>query len=237
MLSDPEAIRALYTAHEHGLPPGRTLSLLPIIGADSILLLEGPEHLARRKLMLPPFHGERMRSYESIMRDVTERELDRWPAREPFAIHPRMQAITLEVILRAVFGVTDRRAQRAAARAAAAAAGRDRPPRRLQLRFALARRPGRGGDPMARIREISTRYRRAAVRRDRRAPRRPGDTGEREDILSLLITARFEDGTAMSDRELRDQLSRCCSPGTRLPPPASPGPLICCCTTRPRWPG
>ena len=79
MLSNPDAIRALYTAHEHGLPPGRTISLLPVMGPNSVLLLEGREHLARRKLMLPPFHGERMRSYESIMRQATERQIERWP--------------------------------------------------------------------------------------------------------------------------------------------------------------
>ena len=78
MLSDPEAIRALYTAHEHGLPPGRSIALLPVMGPGSVLLLEGQEHLARRKLMLPPFHGERMRAYETTVREVTERELDSW---------------------------------------------------------------------------------------------------------------------------------------------------------------
>ena len=81
MLSDPEAIRALYTAHEHGLPPGRSVALLPVMGPGSVLLLEGQEHLARRKLMLPPFHGERMRSYEATVREVTERELDSWSDR------------------------------------------------------------------------------------------------------------------------------------------------------------
>ena len=78
MLSDPEAIRALYTAHEHGLPAGRSIALLPVMGPGSVLLLEGQEHLARRKLMLPPFHGERMRSYEATVREVTEREIDSW---------------------------------------------------------------------------------------------------------------------------------------------------------------
>ena len=107
MLSDPEAIRALYTVREHGLPPGRSIALLPIVGPRSLLLLEGREHLARRRLMLPPFHGERMRAYESIVRDAVARDVERWPAGQPFAIHPRMQAITLDVILRAVFGVTD----------------------------------------------------------------------------------------------------------------------------------
>ena len=70
MLSDPQAIRALYTEPSNGLPPGRKISLLPILGADSVLLLEGREHLARRRLMLPPFHGERMRSYEGIVREA-----------------------------------------------------------------------------------------------------------------------------------------------------------------------
>ena len=107
MLSDPDAIRALYGNAEHGLPPGRTIALLPIVGPRSLLLLEGREHLARRRLMLPPFHGERMRAYESTVREVVARDVETWPEGEPFAIHPRMQGVTLEVILRAVFGVTD----------------------------------------------------------------------------------------------------------------------------------
>src|SRR5438093_927171 len=107
MISDPEAIRALYTAREHGLPSGRTLALQPIVGSRSVLLLEGREHLARRRLMLPPFHGERMRAYESIVAEVVARDVETWPTGQAFAIHPHMQAVTLEVILRAVFGVTD----------------------------------------------------------------------------------------------------------------------------------
>src|SRR5436190_18007096 len=107
MISHPEAIRALYTEREHGLPPGRTVALRPVMGARSLLLLEGTDHLARRRLMLPPFHGERMQAYEEVMRQVAEDDIARWPAGEAFALHPRMQAGTLEVILRAVFGVTD----------------------------------------------------------------------------------------------------------------------------------
>src|SRR5213075_1516482 len=79
MLSDPEAIRALYSERGHGLPPGRTLSLRPVLGERSVLLLEGREHLERRRVMLPPFHGERMRAYEPIVRAVAERELADWP--------------------------------------------------------------------------------------------------------------------------------------------------------------
>src|SRR5947209_4952801 len=107
MLSDPGALQALYSEPAHGLPPGRTVTLLPIMGPRSVLLLEGRDHLARRRLMLPPFHGERMQAYEATVREIAEGEVERWRADAAFALHPRMQAVTLEVILRAVFGVTD----------------------------------------------------------------------------------------------------------------------------------
>ena len=203
MLSDPDAIRALYTAHEHGLPAGRSIALLPVMGPGSVLLLEGQEHLARRKLMLPPFHGERMRSYEATVREVTEREIDSWSDGSPFAIHPRMQAVTLEVILQAVFGVTD---------PARSARLRERLPlllgetssAALQFRVLLSRRVGRG-DPMAAMNELLREIDELLLAEiaERRAD--PA-AAEREDILSLLVAARFEDGSEMSDREVRDQL-------------------------------
>jgi cytochrome P450 len=203
MLSDPEAIRALYTAHEHGLPPGRTIALLPVMGPSSVLLLEGREHLARRKLMLPPFHGERMRSYESIVREVTEREVDGWSEGPTFALHPRMQAITLEVILRAVFGVTDPERSELLRQRLPLLLG-ESSSAALQFRVLLSSRLGRG-DPMAGMREITNGIDElllAEIRERRADP----SCETREDILSLLVTARFEDGSAMSDRELRDQL-------------------------------
>ena len=79
MLSSPEAIRALYAERSHGLPPGRTVTLRPMVGPRSLLLLEGADHLSRRKAMLPPFHGERLRAYESVVVEAAERELDGWP--------------------------------------------------------------------------------------------------------------------------------------------------------------
>src|SRR5215210_4465215 len=107
LFSDPAAVKAVYSDQRNGLPPGRNVALEPMLGSRSVLLLEGREHLTRRRLMLPPFHGERMRAYEAIVRDAVAREVATWPAGEPFALHPRMQRVTLEVILRAVFGVTD----------------------------------------------------------------------------------------------------------------------------------
>ena len=106
LLSDPEAIRELYSSKEHTLPPGRTLTLLPIMGAGSLLLLEGAEHLERRRLTLPAFHGERLRTYEAGVREIAEREVARWRAGERFAIRERMLGVTLESILRVVFGVS-----------------------------------------------------------------------------------------------------------------------------------
>ena len=203
MLSDPEVVRALYTARDHGLPPGRTFALRPLLGARSVLLLEGREHLDRRRLMLPAFHGERMRAYESVVREATEREIAGWPTGRAFAIHPSMQAITLEVILRAVFGVSDEeRRDRLRGLLRDLLDGTAAPG--LQLGVLLARRLGREG-PLAQIAAL-----RAGVDtvlaeeiRERRADPLVGD---REDILSQLVAARFEDGTGMDDDELRDQL-------------------------------
>ncbi|MEA2133388.1 MAG: cytochrome family [Solirubrobacteraceae bacterium] len=199
MLSDPEAIRALYSVPGHTMPPGRTATLQPIMGARSLLLLEGREHLARRKLMLPPFHGERMRAYEAIVREAVAREVDSWPEGEAFALHPRMQAITLEVILRAVFGVTDpaRRARLAdglsGLLAGTASSG-------LQFSVLLSRRFG-GPDPLAGLQKLRQEI--DALLGTEIAERR---ADPREDILSLLVSARFEGGEPMDDAEIRDQL-------------------------------
>ena len=206
MLSDPEAIRALYTAHEHGLPPGRSIALLPVMGPGSVLLLEGKEHLARRKLMLPPFHGERMRSYEATVREVTERELDSWsePRRAPFALHPRMQAITLEVILQAVFGVTD---------PARSARLRERLPlllgetssAALQFRVLLSRR-FRRGDPLASLGELLGEIDELLLAEiaERRAD--PGARASARTSFRCSSRRASRMASEMSDREVRDQL-------------------------------
>jgi cytochrome P450 len=199
MLSDPEAIRALYSVPGHTLPPGRTIALQPIMGARSLLLLEGREHLARRKLMLPPFHGARMRAYEATVREVVAREVEGWPAGEPFALHPRMQAITLEVILRAVFGVRDS-ADRARLAESLGRLLTDTSSPGLQFGVLLSRRFG-GPDPLARMQALRQEI--DALLAVEIAARRaePG-----EDILSRLTEARFEDGEPMDDGEIRDQL-------------------------------
>lgn len=202
MISDPEAIRALYSERRHGLPPGRTVALMPVMGPRSVLLLEGSEHLARRKLMLPPFHGERMRAYEPLVRELIEAEIDSWAPGSTFAVHPRMQALTLEVILRAVFGVTDE-GRRERLRDLLGGLLADTSSPRMQFGVLLARRFNRPG-PLADIAKLTQAVDELLLAEI--SERRADPEGGRDDILSMLVAARFEDGSRMDDREIRDQL-------------------------------
>ena len=201
-ISDPPSLKALFAADRvNTIAPGRNIVLRPLLGRQSLLRQEGDEHLKRRRLMLPPFHGERMRAYEQAIAELTAAEVARWPRGKAFAIHSSMQAITLEVILRAVFGVTD-------------------PARLKALRESLMALLAESGSPAAigllldPVRRLP-RYRRFARHSARAdellyaeiAERRADPAlSEREDILSMLVTAEFDDGTRMDDRELRDQL-------------------------------
>ena len=203
MISDPAAIKALYMERAHGLPPGREVVLTPIVGPHSVLVTEGADHLAHRKLMLPAFHGERMRSYAPIVSEIVDAEIDSWPLGEEFAIHPQMQAMTLEVILRVVFGVAEG-------------------PRLERLRVVLTKVLEETASPFTQLIGLAGRrfggrgpwakfegqlkavdellYAEIAERRAE------GDFEDRDDILSILMQARFEDGGEMSDEDLRDQL-------------------------------
>ncbi|HWK30184.1 MAG TPA: cytochrome P450 [Solirubrobacter sp.] len=194
MVSSPSALRALYGDPSHGLPPGRTVTLGPLVGARSLLLLEGADHLSRRRVMLPPFHGSRMRAYEEVVAAEAARELDSWPVGRPFAVHPRMQALTLRVILRAVFGVVSPEAGplHALLRDLLATTVSTQ----LQVSVLFGRRR-----PLERLGEMAVSIDALLLAEIARRRASPGD-----DICSLLVAARFADGTAMSDREVRDQL-------------------------------
>jgi cytochrome P450 len=203
LISDPAAIKALYMERSHGLPPGRNIILEPIVGPRSLLIQEGAEHLSRRKLMLPPFHGERMRSYEAVVEEVVTAEIDSWPLHREFPIHARMQAITLEVILRAVFGVSEGpRLDRLRGMLETVLQETAAPAQQL---IGLATRRFGSGGPWARfegkLREVDE-----LLYAEIREHRSRGGLEQREDILSMLMLAEFEDGGSMSDEELRDQL-------------------------------
>jgi cytochrome P450 len=106
MVSDPDDVKAVFTAPAELAPSGAGNSpVASVMGEHSVIVLTGPEHLRQRKLLLPPFHGERMREYENVIVAATLADMERWPVGEPMRLHERTRRITLEVIVRAVFGV------------------------------------------------------------------------------------------------------------------------------------
>jgi cytochrome P450 len=203
VVAHPDAVRELYALGPDEADSGVANSALrPLLGSRNVLLLDGAEHLRRRKLVLPPFHGERMRAYEGLIREATRREIASWPSGTPVPTLPRMQAITLRVVLRAVFGVEE-------------GPGLDRLGAILRRALTWATDPRRGLvfaflgpdrlmglDAFQRQQAELDRELVAEIARRRRAT----DLAERTDILSLLLQARDEDGAALSDRDLRDEL-------------------------------
>lgn len=203
-LDDPAAAKQLFSGDRQGsLPSGRALTLEPVLGPRSLLLLEGEEHLRRRRLMLPPFHGERMRAYEDAIAAVAREEIVSWPRGEGFELRERMQAITLEVILAAVFGVGEGPRRDRLRDLLARVLEQTRRP--LASALAVLTRPlGRFGPygPFQRLLDETDSVLAEEIADRRRDPR----LAEREDILSMLVAARFDDGSEMDDGELRDQL-------------------------------
>jgi cytochrome P450 family 135 len=201
--SDPETVKQVFTGDPDLLHAGAgNIVLQPILGSRSVLLLDGAEHLRQRRLMLPAFHGERMRVYGDVMRAAAERAIERWPRGRSFDVLPSMQAITLEVILRAVFGVTE--PERAAELAEPLRAVLDTVASRRRV-LALALTSGRSGPLSPWGRFVAARAAADELIAAQIAARR-ASPGEGDDVLSLLLSARDEDGRALSDEELRDEL-------------------------------
>jgi cytochrome P450 len=201
MVSDPEAVKAVFTAPPEVAPSAAGASpIASIMGPSSVITLIGREHMRQRKLLLPPFHGERMREYADVIVQATRRSMAEWPLDEPMKLSERTRSITLEVILRAVFGVEASRMD-----ALRNAIGGLITPTQFPalLLFALRgpslERPGGSiGHALDHLDEVI--YAEISSRRAQE------DLGERADILSLLLLARDEDGQAMTDQELRDEL-------------------------------
>jgi cytochrome P450 len=201
VVSDPEAVKTVFTAPPEVAPSAAGLSpIAPIMGPSSVITLTGPEHLRQRRLLLPPFHGERMREYEDVIVQATRRDMGSWSLGTPMRLLEHTRAITLEVILRAVFGVEAERME--ALRGAIG--GLFEPLRMVALMRAalsaptLERPPGKLGQALDHLDAVI--YEELGRRRGQ------ADLAEREDILSLLMLARDEDGQEMTDAELRDEL-------------------------------
>jgi cytochrome P450 len=201
-VSDLDGIRSLLTGDQSDLHAGEANApLAPVVGEKSVLILDGPEHLRQRRLLLPPFQGSAVASFRETIREVAHAEIDRWRVGDRFMARERMRALTFEVIARAVFGVTE-------------------PDRVDRLRGALVaviemsgtflmpealRRDLGPWSPWGRFR-LRLRAADALIYEEIDRRRAAGDLDERTDVLSLLLRARDEDGRAMSDIELRDEM-------------------------------
>jgi cytochrome P450 len=202
ILSDPDEIKQLFTAPPEAIHPGEGARVLePIVGRNSLILLDEAPHLEHRRLLLPAFHGERMQELAGLMGELVDREVAGWPVDERLRLHPHLQRLTLEIILRAVFGL-------------------ERGPRLDELRAALTEVLTFGESPLS-VLPAAHRFERwvPSLRRFRRmmdrtdelvfaqlGERRADPGGEHRDILSILLGAHHEDGSAMSDQEVRDEL-------------------------------
>jgi cytochrome P450 len=201
VLSDPEEIKELLTAPPDVIHPGEGARLLePIVGRNSVILLDEDEHLEQRKLLLPAFHGEKMQRLVGLMTELAEREVESWPTGVPVGLHPRFQRLTLEIILRAVFGL-------------------DQGERLDDLRDVLTEVLEFSLNPVSVVPQAQNylgwwgpvkRFNRLFAQANELIfkvieERRAGDGGG-DDVLAMLLSARHEDGSEMSPEELRDEL-------------------------------
>jgi cytochrome P450 len=202
-VADPALVKEVFLGDAKTFHAGEanTLALGDALGDHSLLTLDEERHLSQRKLLLPPFHGESVRRYVEMMAEATEREVATWPIGKEIQLRPRMQAITLEVILRAVFGVRDDSRMDLF---------RERIPPLGETTSLLNWLPFMDRD-LGGI-TPAAKFRRALAAVDELiyaeiADRRAAPDGEdRDDVLSLLLRARHEDGSSMTDSELRDEL-------------------------------
>ena len=203
MLADPEAIKQVFTGDPKVFHAGEGNQILaPVLGRNSVLVLDEKPHMSQRKLLLPPFHGARMQGYEQTMSEIAEREIATWPTGTPYQLRPRMQAMTLEIILQTVFGV--RGGERMAELRAALREFLDLTTNPQILLPLLLLGPSR-------VRKFPPFRRRVdrvdeLIYREIAERRAAGDVGERDDVLSMLVAARHEDGSPMRDEEMRDEL-------------------------------
>jgi len=203
-IADPELVKAVFGGNNDVLRAGEANAAIlePLLGPNSVLVLDGPEHMRQRKLILPAFHGDRMRAWEATIRDSTRAEIDRWPTGQPFALRPSMQSITLDVIVRVVFGV-DGSARRDDLRRRIVAVTRIG--RNPFLLFATRDRKLGPAAPWARFIRARDALR-AALEGEIRDRRGVPDLEQRSDVLSQLLLARDDEGRAMTDDEVRDEL-------------------------------
>jgi cytochrome P450 len=203
MLANPDLVKQVFIGDPKVFHAGEGNQILrPILGDNSVLVLDEKPHMSQRRLLLPPFHGERMQGYERKMTEIAAREIESWPTGTPYKLRPRMQAITLEIILETVFGVHERARMDPLREALRQFLDLTTDPRFL-LPVVLA-----GPDRVRRFPFFARRVDRVdeLIHREIAERRAAGGLEERDDVLSMLVAAAHEDGSPMSDAEIRDEL-------------------------------
>ena len=209
LLADPDDVKRVFTAGDKvGVALANPL-LGPLLGPSSMMLSEEPDHMRRRRVVLPAFHGEAIANDAATITAVARREVAAWPAGEPFALWPRMQALTLEVVMRVVFGErADEPRLDPLRRHLTNLTGWLNQPRNIAALSFLGPEWVRHSPAYHRAMRPVEDEALAEVRR-RRAEPIPG----RPDVVSMLVQARYEDGSPMSERDLRDELVTLLSDG------------------------
>lgn len=205
MLYDPALVKELFQGPHEQLHAGEANALLgPVLGDRSVLLLDGAEHLRHRRMMLPPFHGERMHAYADAMRESADIEIDSFPLGKPFALMPSMQSLTLRVIMRAVFGFTPGADEDELRRRIREMIEPLAQPRGIPLMLLLRRtgRAHRATEGFVAARRAVDKFLYEEIARRRGDP----ELDQRPDVFSALLLAADENGERLSDRDVRDQL-------------------------------
>lgn len=202
-VAHPDAVRELLSYGPEEVDSGAAnQALSPMLGTRNLLLLDREEHLHRRRLVLPPFHGERMRAYEDLIRAAIRAEIAKWPLGTPVEALPHMQELTFGVIMSCVFGVDESERMGQLGETLRGMVSWVTEMRRVLFFFLIG--PQRLNKLPAFRRQVERVDREIFAEISRR--RAIGDLSEREDILSLLIQAVDEDGEHLTDGELRDEL-------------------------------
>ena len=198
--TNPQDIQAIFSADPGSFDVFVKQLIAPFMGASSILLLTGPKHTKARKVLMPPFHGARMRAYGETMREITERQAAGWEVGKSFSTEKKMAEISLEVIIRTVFGLTDIAQIAHFSRLTRDYIDSFSP---LIAFFLFLRHNFCGIGPWAKLQRCRRRVDEVLDAELARCKRSPEG---RQDILSLLVAARYDDGSPMSDDEIKDQL-------------------------------
>jgi|tagenome__1003787_1003787.scaffolds.fasta_scaffold20981645_4 cytochrome P450 len=200
VVADPDLVRQVFQADPKVLHAGSQSPLRPVLGRHSLLTIDEDYHLGQRRLLLPPFHGERMKSYEGIIAEEAEREMATWPADAPFRTLEPFSRITLNAIIRAVFGAQEQDADDLRRLLPTLVARGSR----LALLTFLHRDLG-PRSPWGRFLRLRAEFD-AVVDRLLARARRDDALDERSDVLALLVQARHEDGSPMHRDEIADEL-------------------------------